>query len=161
MPLRLCGLIIFISFISLACDQGLEPPPPAPSIAGRIRYAGITPPCDSIRILAVVLVETAPPYVPTDLINGFLNNTILTYVLEPCTFRDTTYQITVIPGKRYNYLGVAQNYDTNLYNDWRVVGFSHLANDSARSFELSAGEALTGVDIHVRFDSLPRQPFIQ
>jgi hypothetical protein len=145
----------------LSCDKGLEPPPPAPTISGTIYYSGAKPPCDSVRLLAVVLIETAPPYVPEDLINGLLNNTVLPFLLEPCTFRDTTYMFTVVPNKRYNYLGVAQNYDTNLYNDWRVVGFSHFENDSARSFELLPGESVSAVDIRVRFDSLPRQPFVK
>jgi hypothetical protein len=145
----------------LSCDEGLEPPPPSPSISGTIHFVGSKPPCDSVRILTVVLIEAKPPYVPEDLINGFLNNSILPFILAQCSFRDTTYKFTVVPGKRYNYLGVAQNYDTNLYNDWRVVGFSHLANDSARTFELLPGETVTGVDIRVRFDSLTRQPFVQ
>src|SRR5689334_14474071 len=125
-----CAVIIVVAFIFLNCDKGLQPPPPAPSISGKIIYDGAHPPCDSVRILAVVLIEPAPPYQPKDLIDGFLNNSILTYLLESCTFRDTTYSITVAPNKRYNYLGVAQNYDTNLYNDWRVAGFAHDANDS-------------------------------
>lgn len=155
------AIAVFTMLSFLGCDRGLEPPPPAPSISGTITYSGARPSCDSVRILAVVLTELTPPYLPKDLIDGFLNNSILTYLLEPCTFRDTTYSITVVPDKRYNYLGVAQNYDTNLYNDWRIVGFVHTANDTPRSFRLAEGEALTGVDIHVRFDSLPQQPFVR
>ena len=161
MSVRFCALAFLLTSFFLACDKGLEPPPPAPTIAGKIYFSGARPPCDSVRILAVVLIEAAPPYIPQDLINGFLNNSILPFILEPCSFRDTTYKFTVVPDKHYNYLGVAQNYDTNLYNDWHVVGFSHDENDSARAFELLPGEAISGVDIHVRFDSLPRQPFVQ
>jgi hypothetical protein len=159
MSVRFCALTIFFTSFFLGCDKGLEPPPPAPTISGKIYFSGAKPPCDSIRILAVVLIEAAPPYVPETLINGFLSSSILTFVLESCTFRDTTYKLTVAPNKRYNYLGVTQNYDTNLYNDWRIVGFAHMQDDSARSFELMPGEAVRNVDIHVRFDSLPRQPF--
>lgn len=160
MSVRLRVLALLLAGCFLSCDKGLEPPPPAPTISGNVFFDGTTA-CDSVRILAVVLIEAAPPYIPQDLVNGFLNNSILPFVLESCTFRDTTFKFTVVPDKQYHYLGVAQNYDTNLYNDWRVVGFAHLPNDSARSFKLTAGEDVSDVDIRVRFDSLPRQPFIR
>lgn len=158
---RLRALVFLLTVLLFSCDKGLEPPPPAPTISGAVHFEGVNPPCDSVRILAVVLIEAAPPYIKQDLINGFLSNTILPYTLEKCSFRDTAYKFAVVPGKRYNYLGVAQNYDTNLYNDWRVVGFVNAGIDSARSFELKEGESLTGIDIRVRFDSLPKQPFIE
>ena len=156
----IAGALLILFCLFAGCDKGLEPPPPAPSITGTVTFVG-APPTDSVRILAVVLIEAAPPYKKQDLITGFFTNTVLPYTLDPRTLRDTTFKFTVVANKRYNYLGVAQNYDTNLYNDWRLVGFARLPNDSVRTFQLAEGEAVTDVNIRVRFDSLPKQPFIE
>lgn len=155
------SIISAFLFAALSCDRGLEPPSPdtKATISGRVHFSGRFPPCDSSRILAVVLVETPPPYTPAQIVTG-LYTTVIPYVLDACTFHDTTYTFT-LPPKKYHYLGVAQNYDTNLSTDWRVVGFIHTANDSARIFDLKGGEVYSDIDIFVRFDSLVRQPFIK
>lgn len=152
--------VLVLSVFFLSCDKGLEPPPPSSlaTISGTITYAGTYPPCDSVVLLAVVLATPPEPYTDSQLIAG-LNSEFFPVTLDNCTFRDTTYSFTVKPGI-YNYLGVAHNYG-DLFKDWQVVGFAHTANDSARVFDLKGGDNITGVNIRVRFDSLPRQPFVQ
>ncbi|MFI5265029.1 MAG: hypothetical protein ACHQM6_10980 [Candidatus Kapaibacterium sp.] len=127
------------------------------SISGSVHFIGL--PKDSVKILAVVLAEPAPPYVTSAIISG-LNTTIFPYGLSTTSFNDTSYSFTVIPDTTYHYLGVAQNFG-DLFKDWKVVAFIHDDKDSAVSFTLKPGEQRTGVNLNVRFDSLPRQPFIK
>ena len=144
-------------FVFISCDKGLEPPPIA-TISGKVTFVGTFPPCDSVVLLAVVLARPPEPYTDSQLIAG-LNKDFYPFTLTPCSFRDTFYTFTV-PAGTYNYLGVAHNYG-DLFKDWQVVGFAHNPDDSPQTFTLSSGDAVTGIDIRVRFDSLPRQPFKQ
>jgi len=153
--LKKAVLFLFI-FFSLSCDKGLSPPS-STSISGTVHFIGT--PKDSVKILAVVLVEPPPPYATSSIISG-LNTTIFPYTLSTTTFHDTSYSYTVIPDTTYHYLGIAQNFG-DLFKDWKVVAFIHDGKDSAVSFMLKPGEQRTGVDISVNFDSLPRQPFIK
>lgn len=158
--MRFVLIILLCALFVSACDNGLAPPPPdlRATITGRISYIGRFPSCDSVISLAVVLARPPAPYTDSQLING-LNTEFYPISLDKCTFRDTTFRFTIDPGT-YHYLGVAHNYK-DLFKDWQVVGFVHDENDSAKSFILKAGDEISGVNIRVRFDSLPRQPFIQ
>jgi hypothetical protein len=160
--MRITAFISIACILFLGCDRGLAPPPPAltkPVISGTIRFAGAKPPCDSVRTLAVVISQNPAPFSVSDIITQF-GIKIFGYIIEPCSFKDTTYSFTLAPGT-YSYLGVAQRYDTSLYNDWRIIGFAHDEQDSAQNFTLKYGDNIKGVDIRVRFDSSSRQPFIK
>ena len=158
-------VLLFLLFcsaaVSLCCDRGLAPPPPDTKsmISGKVYFSGRFPPCDSSRILAIVLVEAPPPYTPIQLVQGIGNATVIPFILDSCAFRDTTFSFTLSP-KIYRYLGVAQHYGSDIAKDWRVVGFVHTPDDSARVFDLKGGDVYTHMDMYVRFDSLVRQPFI-
>jgi len=145
-------------FFLLSCDKGLAPLPQSQlaSISGKVHYTGT--PKDSVKILAIVLVQPISPYPPSILIAGF-NTTFLTFLLSSTSLTDTSYSISVKPDTVYHYLGVAQNFG-DVFKDWKVVAFMHDDKDSATYFKLNPGEQRTGVDITVNFDSLPRQPFI-
>ena len=155
------AIILFVLTISLiSCDKGLAPIPTSQisSISGNITFKGI--PKDSVKILALVLVQPPAPFTAASLIAGF-NTTVLPFALSSTSFNDTGYTINVKPDSTYHYLGIAQNYGYNLLTDWKVVTFAHDDKDSALSFTLKPGEHRTGIDITVHFDSLPRQPFIK
>jgi hypothetical protein len=146
-------------FLFLSCDKGLAPLPPEQiaEISGSVHFIGL--PRDSVKILAVVIAQPQPPYATNAIIAG-LNTTILANTLSTTTFHDTTYSFTVRPDTTYHYLGVAQNFG-DLFKDWRILAFIHDDQDSAVSFTLRPGEHRSGVDLIVRFDSIPRQPFIK
>ena len=151
--------IFILAFVFNSCNDGLAPPPKNPTLSGTVHFAKHWPPADSVNILAVVLVQPNPPFADSTLISG-LNTTVLPFTLNYLS-SDTTYQFSVKPGT-YGYLGVAQNYNKlDLFHAWNVVAFAHNAQDSTRSFVLMPGDAITGVDLYVNFDSLPRQPFIK
>jgi len=150
-----------LSLFLLACDKGLAPLPPEQiaEISGAVRFIGVPPAGDSVKILAVVLVQPPTPYAQSQIISD-LNKTIFAYPLSTITFHDTSYSFTVKPDTTYHYIGVAQNFG-NFLTDWRVVAFIHDTKDSAVSFTLKPGEHRDSVDLIVRFDSIPRQPFIK
>jgi hypothetical protein len=144
---------------ALSCDRGLAPIPASQiaTISGSVHFIGL--PKDSVKILAVVLVQPPPPYATSSIVSG-LNTTIFPYALSTTSFSDTSYSFTVQPDTTYHYIGVAQNFG-DLFKDWKVLAFIHDDKDSAVSFTLKPGEIRTGVNLVVRFDSLPRQPFIK
>jgi hypothetical protein len=158
--LRYLPVLLALIF-GASCDKGLAPPPPETrsTINGRVTFHGAFPPCDSSHILAVVLSQDPEPFTPVQIING-LNKTFFPFTLDSCSFRDTNYVITVKPGT-YRYLGVAQFFGTDLSKDWRVVGYAHTDEDSAMIFNMMPNDTIRNIELWVRFDSLPRQPFVQ
>jgi hypothetical protein len=154
--LQKAGFFLLV-FFTLSCDKGLEPPG-ITSVSGTVHFIGS--PKDSVKIFAVVLIQLPPPFTAATLVSG-LNTTVLPFILSNISFADTNYTIFVKPDSTYHYLGVAQYYGSNVMTDWRVVAFLHDDRDSAVSLTFKSGEQRTGIDITVRFDSLPRQPFIK
>ncbi len=150
-----------LAFVPLGCDKGLSPPEPSryAILGGHIRFDGVKPPCDSVKALAVVISEQGAPFSVSDIINN-INKTIFAVPLAPCSFTDTSFAFTLKPAT-YHYLGVAQLYGDSINRDWRIVGFAHSAEDSASQFILLPGMTDTSITLHVRFDTLIRQPFIE
>jgi hypothetical protein len=144
-----------------SCDRGLAPPEPSKfsTLSGQVHFAGVMPPCDSVKALAVVLSQQAAPFSVTDIINNF-NKTIFAVSLTPCSFQDTSFVFTLTPGT-YRYLGVAQLYGDSINHDWRIVAFAHTPEDSAIVYNMNPGSTDNSTVLTVRFDTLIRQPFIQ
>jgi hypothetical protein len=128
------------------------------SISGKVHFVSPWPKKDSVRRLELVLIQPGAPFSVTTLIKGF-GTTVLPLAQLNYLSSDTTFLYPGINPGTYNYLGVAQLFDTNVYRDWRVVGFAHDSKDSATSYTIHAGEAITNADVYVNFDSLPRSPF--
>lgn len=152
-------LFLCLLFIASGCDKGLSPPPPQPSIAGKVRFLSEWPHKDSVRLMALALSSEPPPFAADQLITNLLNGKLLT-VVYPFRYgiTDTNFYYELDTGMYY-YLGVAQQFGPDPNKDWRVVGFAHDANDSALTFHVGPGDIFEDFLIDVRFDSLPRQPF--
>ena len=161
MRILLASFLILVSVMSEGCDKGLMPPLPGkPFIAGKITFAGHWPPPDSVKHLVLVLVPGDPPYKVSNLISEVLSDSILSILLN---YRnsDTSFRFnSLVLGRHYGYLGIAQQFGDSILHDWRSVGFWHDNHDSALSFTAVMGDSATNADIHVNFDSLPWQPFI-
>jgi hypothetical protein len=154
--------VLFLLCMMNSCDGGLEPPPAnqLATLSGVVHFSKPWPPKDSVNIIALVLVQDPPPFTVASLLAGY-GKTVLPITLNYLS-SDTAFSYTVAPAI-YHYLGVAQNYNgalTAIDTAWKVVGFSHDALDSARSFNLVGGTNISGVDVYVNFDTLPRQPFV-
>ncbi len=163
-PATYCKLLkksvfLLLVFSISSCDKGLAPLPASQiaTISGSIHFVGMAK--DSVKILAIALAIPPPPFSTATIVSG-LNTTIFPFALSTTSFRDTTYSFTVKPDTTYHYLGVVQNFG-DIFTDWRVLAFVHDDKDSAVSFTLKPGEQRAGIDLIVRFDSLPRQPFIK
>lgn len=110
--------------------------------------------------MALALVMPPPPYTGTQIISGF-GQSVLPVISEfSYGTTDTTFSYEVDTGT-YNYLGVAQQFGPNFATDWRVLGFAHDEQDSATVFRITEGMTIKDIIIDVRFDSLPRQPFVR
>jgi hypothetical protein len=138
----------------------LAPPPPQPSIEGRVRFLSVWPHKDSIRIMALALMEIPPPYTGSQILAGF--GTVVHPVITSFTYGtiDTSFYFELDTGTYY-YLGVAQQFGPDFNKDWRVLGFAHDHQDSANVFHIGEGDRVKNIQIDVKFDSLPRQPFVQ
>lgn len=156
--LQILYVLLVLALIS-GCDKGLTPPIASTraTVHGAVRFKGNWPLVDSNWIIAVALVPEHEPFKDSDLIKGVLAGTIVTQTLHFHS-KDTTYKFDLDP-KPYYYLGIAQQFGTNLFKDFKVVGFAHDAKDSALAFDLKQGSDITA-DILVNWDSLPRQPFL-
>ncbi|HET6512450.1 MAG TPA: hypothetical protein VFH43_09685 [Candidatus Kapabacteria bacterium] len=156
---RKLQLLLCLLFVA-GCDKGLSPPPERPSISGTVRFLSPWPHQDSIRIMALALVQPPPPYTGTQILSGF-GKTVLPVIGEFIYgTTDTSFYIELDTGT-YSYLGVAQQFGPDFANDWRVLGFVHDELDSALTFHIDENTQVTGINIDVRFDSLPRQPFVR
>ena len=156
---RTLHLLLCLLFCA-GCDKGLSPPPQRPSISGTVRFLSPWPQKDSIRIMALALVQPPPPYTGTQILSGF-GKTVLPVIGEfAYGTTDTAFYIELDTGT-YSYLGVAQQFGPDFANDWRVLGFAHDDQDSAITFRISEDTRISDITIDVRFDSLPRQPFIK
>lgn len=154
-------MLAAVALTVVSCDRGLAPPEPSKfsTLSGRVHFAGVMPPCDSVKALAVVLSQQGAPFSVSDIINGF-NKTIFAVSLAPCSFQDTSFVFTLAPAT-YRYLGVAQLYGDSINHDWRIVGFAHTPDDSAIVYNMTPGQTDDSTVLTVRFDTLIRQPFIQ
>lgn len=154
---RCSVLLLAVALLLSSCDKGLEPPVGRPSISGRVTFQGQWPPDSLVKLLAVVLISTPPPYKPSDLISG-LGSTVQYISIAGRGIPDTTFHFSLDTGTYY-YLGVAQNYG-DLFKDWQAIGFAHDEKDSSLVFHVEPGRQIRDVSIVARFDSLPRQPFV-
>lgn len=156
-------LFLCLLFIATGCDKGLAPPPPQPSIEGKVRFLSEWPHKDSLgnRFLVLALAKVPPPYAAPQLLAGVFDGTVLT-VIPTFNYgtRDTNFYFELDTGTYY-YLGVAQQFGGDVNKDWRVLGFAHDELDSARVFHIGVNDHFKDILIDVRFDSLPRQPFIK
>lgn len=156
LALTICATLLFGL---AACDKGLAPPPASTrsTLSGKITFKGTWPAVDSTWLIAIALIPEPPPFASSTLISGVLSGAVK-YIELKYHSRDTNYLFEIDSGT-YHYLGVAQQYNTDLFTDLRVVGFAHDRQDSALKFTFGPG-ADHQADIIVNWDSLPRQPFI-
>lgn len=114
-----------------------------------------------MRLMALALSSEPPPFAADQLIKNLLNGRLLPVISSfGYGIKDTSFYYELDTGTYY-YLGVAQQFGPDPNKDWQVVGFAHDENDSARTFHIGPHDRYTDLIIDVRFDSLPKQPFIK
>jgi hypothetical protein len=155
--------VCLLALLTSACDKGLSPPPPKPSISGTVHFRSAWPHKDSLadRLMVLALSTVPPPYTAPQLIQGVFNGSVFA-VMQNFSYGtvDTNFHFELDTGTYY-YLGVAQQFGPDFNKDWRVLGFAHDEQDSAIVFRIKENDHVENIHIDVRFDSLPRQPFVQ
>ena len=159
---RLLGLLC-LCILDVFCGNGLEPVDSAQQtltgFSGRITCLSTWPPSDSILTLRVVAVRRYPP---TNILEEFsagrlefseplqLNVPEQSFVIQKDTLRGA-----------FEYIAIAQQYGSNIFENWRVVGvYSKTGNPSSPSpLVLEKGRILQDINISIDFYHLPPQPF--
>jgi hypothetical protein len=157
------------------CSGGIDPADYAgsASISGRVRFvrgAGPQnfPPKDSLYDLRVVAFKMIPR--DTNLVQtlaqgeAFFSTSLLdtSYKAEmPFTFDVPQVQIAD-SSVLLQYIAVGQQYGSNLFSDWRVVGlYSMDSLFTPRSLRATPGLIVDTMTIDVDFLRIPPQPFIR
>lgn len=155
-------IFLILLIFSVACDKGLQPPPPVAKsyLTGLITYLNGKdkwPPADSVIDIRVVAFKNYPPKdILEEITKGeaFFTNSLPFFV-------DTSSFSLEIPEPpvTLNYIVVAQQY-ASLF-DWRVIGVWTLTEDNTKpsSINVEPGKTYSGINIKVDFDNLPPQPF--
>jgi len=167
MDKRILKGLLFIAFFTMSCDHGLAPLPVEPEavkagFGGVIRYIGKWPPPDSLKDLRLVAFLNFPPQ---DIVSEVISGKAKVYPplgesSLPFNVDSTRYEFFVDPGT-YQYIAVAQQYGPNVFADWKAVGMYHTTSEPNQpaSVTVPPNVFVTGIDIMVDFDHLPRQPF--
>jgi hypothetical protein len=159
-------IIVYVFFVLFySCNQGLKPTEPDQSqitgISGKISYTN-WPPADSLFDLRLVVFKNYPPENIFEEVSegrAFVYPAIGQESL-PFFVDSTIYEMELAAGL-YEYVAIAQQYGSNLFNDWLAAGqYDTLITDGLpTAITVISGELLENINIEVDFDDLPPQPF--
>lgn len=158
-------ILILFFFTLCSCNHGLQPTEENISmmsgISGTIYYVN-WPSEESIYDLRLVVFNRYPP---GDIFDELGKNRAHVYPAIgqaglPFPVDSTTYIMELDSGY-YEYVVLAQQYGSNVFQDWLAAGqYDTLFTDEIPTpIQVRSGEILEHVDIHVDFDNLPPQPF--
>ena len=161
----LCSVRILVVALIVAqiesCDEhGLAPvPSTGTGFSGRIVVKSGWPAADSLNRLLVVAFRHYPP---SDIFTEFNNNRLL--LSEPLLLNQEMQSYSVLNDTLtgvFEYVVVAQQYWTNPFTDWRVVGVFAKSGDARRpsTVHIDPGRKIEGIDIEIDFYNRPPQPF--
>ncbi len=162
---RFVSVLLLASLSFPSCDKGLAPPTaPVPHgrITGLITYRH-WPPRDSLIDLRLVAFKQFPP---TNVVSSVLNGEAFVYpplgdtALVPFYVDSLRFDVPLRAGY-YPYVVVAQQYDTVVTRDWRVVGQYDLDTNLAvpSGVDVPDGAVVPDINILVDFSDPPPQPF--
>jgi len=141
------------------CDHGLSPEMGITGFEGRIRVLSSWPPADSLLALRVAATRDYPP---RDVLTEYLQGTLVFSDELPRGQSAFDYRVRQenIAGV-FKYFIVVQQFGSNPFEDWRVVGVYAPSGDSSKPGEVDFkdGRWVSGIDITVDFYNLPPQPF--
>jgi hypothetical protein len=157
-------LLCACAVVLASCEHGLSPVPesagkPQPGIAGHVTVVSTWPPKDSLFDLRVVIFRTYPP---AGILQEFLAGKLRFSDPLPLNTGGFDYSLRAddLEGV-FAYVVVAQQYGSNPFENWRVVGVYAPTGDLTKpgAVDLGTGKFVSGIDITVDFLHLPPQPF--
>jgi hypothetical protein len=162
-------LMLFGVLVFPGCDEGIQAPPEnsaaggprVSGFSGTIRYKNWPPP-DSLVDLRLVAFTQFPP---TNIVADALTGKAIVYPpigqsSLPFNVDTVHYFVPAVAGV-YPYVVVAQQYGSNVFQDWRAVGQYDLDTNLAvpSAIQVPTDDTLKHVDINVDFSHRPPQPF--
>ena len=163
-PVRFVLLLILLCLALAACENGLAPetatgPPPKPyGIRGVIRFLH-WPPADSVLDLRLAVLEHYPvASIVTEVIQGRAKYTDqIRYGIDSEQY---SLSLAPLPTGSFPFVGVAQQYGSNIQQDWRVVGIYFAGNDSSKpgSVVVPVDSMVPNINITVDFAHPPVLP---
>lgn len=154
-----------------ACSGGLEPPPPATTLSGTIRYvSGLQswPHKDSVLNIRAVAFKKFPPVdIVSEVLsqNAYYTPSTLDLSVSLPKFVDSAsfmIELPVIPPERLEYIAIAMLVNSNvlLPSSWRVIGMYAQPGNPKLPASLTITPGINHhVVIDVNFYQLPPQPF--
>lgn len=158
-------LILIVVNIISSCYHGIEPKDDTSvkqGISGTIFFKN-WPDSSTLLDLRLIIFENYPPVdIFTEITNG--RATVYPSLGSPENlpfFTDSTDFLVGLNTGVYEYIVVAQQFGTDILNDWRAVGQydTTLFDSIPTSIEIVTESIYSNVNIFVDFDSLPGQPF--
>jgi len=158
------SIFILVLLILIGCDHGLEPAEPKDKITGisGTVYFQNWPSVDSLKHLRIVAFISFPPQ---DIFTELISETAFAYPAISDTgnlpyFVDSVYYQFELAAGEYQYIAVAQHYETLLFSGWRAVGqYDTDATPEPTAVTVFEDSLLENIDINVDFKNLPIQPF--
>ncbi|MBN2424555.1 MAG: hypothetical protein JXR46_14045 [Calditrichaceae bacterium] len=153
--------IFLLSLFFISCNKGLEPPHNLTGISGTIHFTNWNS-AGTIHNLKLVVFRTFPP---EDIVSEVMSGEAQAYPPDltqslPVDVDSVAFTMELGSGY-YAYITVAQQYGSNVYEDWRAVGqYDTTAEDNLPTgVQVNEGSILEGINIYVDFENPPPQPF--
>lgn len=162
-PVRRRPFIVLISLSAVCllagCDKGLAPDTVKPILYGfsGTIYFKHWPPRDSVIDLRLGALSTYPVQSIVDEVTkgrASITPTLQPYGADSISY--TLYLTPLLPGT-VPFIGVAQQFGSNLYTDWRIVGIYHAGGDTTQpgSVLVPSDSIVAGINVYVDFATPP------
>ena len=157
-------LVLFLLSV-FSCDHGLKPLEEKSSqmsgISGTISYIN-WPSEENLFDLRLVVFDRYPPGNIFDELGAGRAHVYPAIGEESLPFyADSTIFVMDLEPGYYEYVAIAQQYGSNIFEDWLAAGQydTLLLDDLPTPILVISGEFLEDINIQVDFDNLPPQPF--
>ena len=162
MNIKSICVILCFAFLMLTCDHGIEPPHAEKSktgLSGTVYFSNWGSAGHTERLKIVFFTDFPPRNIIDEVNKGRAKYYPVNLVASlPLGNESTNYEMILNAGE-YKYISVAQQYGTNVYNDWRSVGqYNEMPGDSLPSpVTVLQDSVIQHIDIFVDFANLPPQ----
>ncbi len=163
--IKFITIIVFILCSLISCDHGVDPKNEdkiLQGISGTIYFEN-WPQQNTLLDLRLIVFSIYPPGdIFTEVTQGraVVHPALGSSNNLPYNVDSTDFTVELNTGT-YEYIVIAQQFDTNVLEDWRAVGqYDTTSFDTIPTpIEIISNSIYSDMNIYVDFDSLPGQPF--